>query len=515
MSEVAWERFLEHARRVLARPRFDAGYRDWKPGAAEEVRRLLEVERDPDRWIAALDAIAPARENFRDPRYDQPPPREANWMKRWARFDAPSLWQALDRFVAAGGDPLARFAVFAKEAEGAPAEVRVSVDGIVAMGSLLNFSLAPELLPIVRPVAFGRVEHALGFDPKPEAPPAEQYENHLDFAHRVSERLEKERVHVRDMVDVQSLIFIAGNEHEFWAIDEPAEVRAKRERVWGAAGQKPYLSISAIYRNEAERLPEWIEFHRLVGVERFFLYDNRSTDDHLEVLAPYVEDGTAVVHDWPLYPGQVQAYNRCLEEHRHDSRWIAFLDLDEFLFSPTGLPLSDVLADYEQFPGVGVNWVMFGTSGLSQTPPGLVIESHLHRGHQPWAFIKHIVDPERVVRCNTVHAFAYDFGTAVDENRVPITFKAGRTQFTSVSRLRINHYYLQSEAAGRIKLATPKPDGGGPRDFDFETLNRELSEQRDEEILSYAPALRAALAKNRDRRRGKLGSRTPRRITAP
>ena len=36
---------------------------------------------------------------------------------------------------------------------------------------------------------------------------------------------------------------------------------------------------------------EWIEFHRLVGVERFFLYDNGSTDDHREVLAPYVEEG--------------------------------------------------------------------------------------------------------------------------------------------------------------------------------------------------------------------------------
>ena len=25
---------------------------------------------------------------------------------------------------------------------------------------------------------------------------------------------------------------------------------------------------------------EWIEFHRLMGVERFFLYDHDSVDDH-------------------------------------------------------------------------------------------------------------------------------------------------------------------------------------------------------------------------------------------
>ena len=53
----------------------------------------------------------------------------------------------------------------------------------------------------------------------------------------------------------------------------------------------PYLSIAAIYRNEAPYLREWIEFHKLVGVERFFLYNNESTDDHRAVLAPYVEAG--------------------------------------------------------------------------------------------------------------------------------------------------------------------------------------------------------------------------------
>jgi hypothetical protein len=415
-------------------------------------------------------------------------------MKRWARFDPNSLWQALDRFVAEERSPLERFAAFAEETDKAPPEVRVSAEGVVAIGSLLNFALAPESLPILRRESFVRVEDALGSAPDPKASPVEQYENHLAFAGRVRQRFEEAGLAVRDMIDVQSLIFIAGHERQFWALDEPEEVRASYQRAHAAAETKPYLSICAIYRNEARNLAEWIEFHRLVGVERFFLYDNRSADDHAEVLAPYVEDGTVVVHDWPLYPGQVESYNRCLEEHRCDSRWIAFLDVDEFMFSPGGLSVSQVLTDYEEFPGVGVNWVMFGTSGHKETPPGPVIESHVLRGREPWSFIKHIVDPARTVRCNTVHAFAYDFRTAVDENKVPITVKAGRTQFTSVSRLRINHYYLKSEAEGRAKLATPKPDGGGERTFEFDALDRELSEERDEEILRYAPRLHAALA---------------------
>lgn len=48
-----------------------------------------------------------------------------------------------------------------------------------------------------------------------------------------------------------------------------------REVTYRVEGMKPvYLSICAIFKDEAPYLPEWIEFHRSVGVERFFLYDN-------------------------------------------------------------------------------------------------------------------------------------------------------------------------------------------------------------------------------------------------
>jgi hypothetical protein len=52
-----------------------------------------------------------------------------------------------------------------------------------------------------------------------------------------------------------------------------------------------YLAACTIYRDDAAYLAEWIEFHRLMGVERFFLYDNGSTDHQSEVLAGYLARG--------------------------------------------------------------------------------------------------------------------------------------------------------------------------------------------------------------------------------
>jgi hypothetical protein len=254
---------------------------------------------------------------------------------------------------------------------------------------------------------------------------------------------------------------------------------------------RPYLAACMVYRNHASYLLEWLEFHKLVGVERFFLYDNGSTDEHRRVLAPYLEEGSVVQHDWPGVLDMPAVFNDCLSRHLNDARWIAFLDVDEFLFSPTGLPVPQILVDYEMAPGIGVNWANFGTSGHVTRPPGLVTESYLYRNRSPRAgrCIKSVVDPTQVVRCDNAHYFHYRSGFAVDEQGHPITGpELYLTEGFSRSRLRINHYTFKSEEEYRAKISAWGEVGarvwGKPRPGD----------DRDETIQMYVPALRAAVA---------------------
>jgi hypothetical protein len=262
---------------------------------------------------------------------------------------------------------------------------------------------------------------------------------------------------------------------------------------------KSRLSICTLYRDEAPYLREWIEFHRLVGVDRFFLYDNGSVDDHREMLAPYVESGLVVLHEWPESPGQLSAYRHTLNQHRDESRWVAFIDVDEFLFSPTGEPVPDVLADFEAFPGVVVNTVTFGTAGHRTKPAGLVIESYLRRGVRPDVntWIKTIADPARVAKTTpSNHWFVYTEGFAVDENKRPLE-KGSQTEVASFSRLRINHYWMKSEEEWRRKLARPMAHSGKPRRFTepaMVRMDQEFCAVEDRTITRYLPALREALA---------------------
>jgi SAM-dependent methyltransferase len=266
-----------------------------------------------------------------------------------------------------------------------------------------------------------------------------------------------------------------------------------------------YLSACLAFKNEASYLREWIEFHRLVGVERFFLYNHASLDGHREALAPYLEDGLVTLEDWPDVPAaQTDMYNHCLAHHGSESRWIAFLDTDEFLFSPTGEQLPGLLAEYEQWPGLVANWAIFGTSGHRTRPPGLVIESYRWRNDEPDEprnkIFKCIVDPARVTRCLDPHSFEFTDGGFVDERKRPV-----EGQFTErplYSRIRINHYYTRSEeecahkyARGRGSDAVRMRGGEAP----LEHLHDKLHDKRDEAILGYVPALRNVLAEVNER----------------
>jgi hypothetical protein len=249
-------------------------------------------------------------------------------------------------------------------------------------------------------------------------------------------------------------------------------------------------------------------------VERFYLYNNRSDEDgHREALAPYIADGTVVLHEWPdcLPPhvitgeaAQTATYEHCLQNYGRSSRWMAFIDLDEFLFSPTGRPLPEVLPEYERWPGVGANWAVFGTSGHLTKPDGLVTECYVRRtkrrGYNDK--IRSIVDPRRVRSFCLAHFFMFNGEppVAVDEKHRPIYGRKGSpyasTEEVSWEKLRVNHYTTRSEEEFRRKLKLVRPDTGRLREYKETQLERMLTvmnEVEDRTIQMYLPALREEL----------------------
>ena len=389
MNEERWRSFSAFVARLLGKPTFDREEREPRLRVAAELAESLAGVASGDVSEADLAETLSGSGYWTN---DLTAGRHRRWFGDWLRSGDEGLRTALASFADGGRDELERFDAFAGAYGRAVEAGRIEADAITAtaIGSLLNFAVEPETLPLVLERPLRTLEAILGAETVAGGTPSERYRGHLAFARAVERDLRAAGVPVRDMLDIQGPMLLAARKPGFWAETGDTAADAGRTRP-----PDVYLSVCAIYRDEAPYIREWIEFHRVVGVERFFLYDNLSKDDHLSVLAPYVESGIVRLHDWPMEGrAQVPAYEHCVREHGAESRWIAFIDLDEFLFSPTGRPLPEILAEYERWPAVGVNWAVFGPSGHERKPPGLVIENYDRRVAN--TTIKSIADPAHV-----------------------------------------------------------------------------------------------------------------------
>jgi len=136
------------------------------------------------------------------------------------------------------------------------------------------------------------------------------------------------------------------------------------------------VSICGIFKNEGPYLKEWIEFHKIVGIEHFYLYNNNSEDNFREILLPYIEKGTVTLVEWPKNHAQNESYYDCIEKYSKETKWLGFIDLDEFVVPKSTDDIYSFLKPFEKNrPAVLMYWKIFGSSGMVERDlSGLVIE---------------------------------------------------------------------------------------------------------------------------------------------
>lgn len=239
------------------------------------------------------------------------------------------------------------------------------------------------------------------------------------------------------------------------------------------------LAIVAIFREEAPFLDEWLTFHTRAGVSHFYLYNNFSTDDFRAVLAPWIARGWVTLYEWPRKVGQLPAYRHCVRRHRQDARWMAFIDIDEFLFSPEGYALGDVLKAYCDLPGVIVYSPYFGSNGYEQRPPRPIVASLTRRAPLTRMTAKTIANPRWIYAIRNVHVFKYRRGEALSTNRQKLD-----SSNPALEVLRLNHYWSRSLSDLRTKIGRGDASTAIPRDHNWHlAFERELNAEDDFSIL--------------------------------
>ncbi|KAJ1616165.1 hypothetical protein T492DRAFT_896040 [Pavlovales sp. CCMP2436] len=104
--------------------------------------------------------------------------------------------------------------------------------------------------------------------------------------------------------------------------------------------------MATIVNNEGRWMPEWVLFHRLLGFDHFYVYDDSSVDDTRDVVCAFGELGWATLHasvpslqrDLNIrvpahvhFTPQFVIVQHAARTYAHETEWLAFFDVDEFV----------------------------------------------------------------------------------------------------------------------------------------------------------------------------------------
>jgi len=210
---------------------------------------------------------------------------------------------------------------------------------------------------------------------------------------------------------------------------------------------KHYLSICAIAKNEGCYFQEWLEYHLLVGVEKFYIYDNESTDDSRKILEPYIKAGIVEYIYWPGQKQQISTYKNCVARYKYDTEWLAIIDLDEFIVPIETKTIPKFLEKFKHQPCLEINWLLYGSGGYETKTDELVMERFKRRSELNFSTNRHvktIVNPRlfrHMINPHTV--LCLNNRMPVDTNGNPCLLDFPQREPLH-DKIRINHYYCKS-----------------------------------------------------------------------
>jgi hypothetical protein len=221
-----------------------------------------------------------------------------------------------------------------------------------------------------------------------------------------------------------------------------------------------YFAMCLIIRDAGEDLPEWIEYHHRMGASKFYIFDHNSTVPVINYIRDYVLSGlvdlqfTDFRNIKDARPPQIVTYDKCVHDYGSRHRFMGFIDSDEFIVVvDKNRTIPDVLKRYEKYGGLALNWMLFGSSGHTEKPPGGVIANYYRCRRNK--HLKHIGNTQYVAGSSgNPHYLKYKPNYyAVSSNGTRSTGIWNTELRTAFDTIYINHYNTKSKAEFLAKIA--------------------------------------------------------------
>ena len=218
-----------------------------------------------------------------------------------------------------------------------------------------------------------------------------------------------------------------------------------------------YCALCCIAKDEDVYIKEWVDYHLLLGFDTIIIYDNHSVVSLRDVLKMYVSAGRVIIHATEGTAlgekAQGAAYTHCMQAYKDEFMWIAVVDVDEVIVPKECENIKQMLAEFENYGGVVLNWVFYADSSEKKYLANSQINSFLCKNNNRNTTIKSIVRPKRVKEFTGPHGPLYlEPYYAVNMDHFPLEPDVYSAPY-AVERAQINHYNLRTKDDWQRKVA--------------------------------------------------------------
>ena len=257
-----------------------------------------------------------------------------------------------------------------------------------------------------------------------------------------------------------------------------------------------HIAVVAIMKNEEPYVEEWVRYYRDLGCD-VIIYNNDSSGD----LRGIASSAGAVVIDIHGRKRQNDAYNDAITRYKNRYKYMMFFDGDEFIAapvliknSPDHISLEQLLDKYfsrkTNTAGLGINWLIFGSSGLEKQTLGRVTSrfTHCAKDEYEWnQLIKSVVKPEYILGFVGPHLPVTLAGKRIydlDGKRILLP----RIILPQNRKIRLHHYFTKSLEEFKIRISRGMADTNNKRsvqEFYMRDQNDVFNDLADRIYLSY------------------------------
>jgi hypothetical protein len=210
------------------------------------------------------------------------------------------------------------------------------------------------------------------------------------------------------------------------------------------------VAIIAIFKNEASILEEWIQHYLKEGIDTFLLIDNDSTDNYMDILKKYIDNGTVILNIDKERHKQAGHYNNYyLKTVKDNYDWVLVVDLDEFVYSRNGFKtIRDYLKSLDDgISQIYIPWKIYGSNGLVKQPESVIKNFTRRKVYRTTTRIN--IDAKTIIRCNKLkelwlHSSKITGGIEVSATNDRNNRGLISEDILKRSYLHLNHYQIQS-----------------------------------------------------------------------